>query len=458
VSTTSGSTSERAVWSVSELSRRLSATLEERFSTVWVEGEISNFKVYGSGHAYFTLKDEGAQLRAVLFRNRVRRVRFEPADGLHVLAFGAVEIYAQRGEYQLVVELLEPRGLGALQLAFEQLKERLGREGLFDPARKRGLPRFPRKIGIVTSPSGAALHDMLRVIGRRFGELHVVVAPAKVQGEGAAAEVAQGIRELNALGGVDVIIVGRGGGSLEDLWAFNDEMLARTIAASKIPVISAVGHEVDYTIADFVADVRAATPSQAAELVVREKQAVAESVGELRRRLVRAMSRRLQAPRDRLEAVRERRVLTDPRRPLLELSRRVDEATDRLLRAAKSSLRHAAHRVELATRDLRSQNPVARTRQDRRRLDDLAGQLDRALARGLDRRRHRVAGVVGRLNSLSPLAVLSRGYSLTLTASGEIVRSARQVAVGDEVGVMLHEGSLAARVTARKEHDDRPQV
>jgi exodeoxyribonuclease VII large subunit len=458
VSTTSGRPSERAVWSVSELSRRLSATFEERFPAVWVEGEISNFKVYGSGHAYFTLKDEGAQLRAVLFRNRVRRVRFEPADGLHVLAFGAVELYAQRGEYQLVVELLEPRGLGALQLAFEQLKERLGREGLFDPARKRGLPRFPRKIGIVTSPSGAALHDMLRVIRRRFGEIHVVVAPAKVQGEGAAAEVAQGIRELNALGGVDVIIVGRGGGSLEDLWAFNDEMLARTIAASKIPVISAVGHEVDYTIADFVADVRAATPSQAAELVVREKQAVAESVGELRRRLVRAMSRRLQAQRDRLEAVRERRVLTDPRRPLRELTRRLDEAAARLVRAAKSSLRHAAHRVELATRDLRSHNPVARTRQDRRRLDDLAGRLDRGLARGLDRRRHRLAGVVGRLDSLSPLAVLSRGYSLTLTAAGEIVRSARQVAVGDEVGVMLHEGSLAARVTARKEHDDRPQV
>jgi len=458
VSPTSGRTSERAVWSVSELSRRLAATLDERFPTVWVEGEISNFKVYGSGHAYFTLKDEGAQLRAVLFRNRVRRIRFEPADGLHVLAFGAVEIYAQRGEYQLVVELLEPRGLGALQLAFEQLKERLGREGLFDAARKRALPRFPRKIGVVTSPSGAALHDMLRVIGRRFGEIHVVVAPAKVQGDGAAQEIAQGVRELNALGGVDVIIVGRGGGSLEDLWAFNDEMLARTIAASKIPVISAVGHEVDYTIADFVADVRAATPSQAAELVVREKQAVAESVGELRRRLVRAMSRRLEAQRDRLEAVRERRVLTDPRRPLRELTRRLDEATARLLRAAKSSLRHAAHRVELATRDLRGRNPVARTRQDRRRLDDLAGRLDRALARGLDRRRHRLVGVAGRLDSLSPLAVLGRGYSLTLTASGAIVRSAGQVAVGDEVGVILHEGRLAARVTARKERDDRPQV
>jgi exodeoxyribonuclease VII large subunit len=449
---------DRVVWSVSELSRRLSATLEERFPTVWVEGEISNFKVYGSGHAYFTLKDENAQLRAVLFRNRMRRIRFEPADGLHVLAFGAIELYPQRGEFQLVVELLEPRGLGALQLAFEQLKERLGREGLFDAARKRPLPRFPRKIGIVTSPRGAALHDMLRVIGRRFGEIHVVLAPAKVQGDGAAAEVAQGIRELNALGGVDVIIVGRGGGSLEDLWAFNDEMLARTIAVSKIPVISAVGHEVDFTIADFVADVRAATPSQAAELVVREKRAVADSVGELGRRLVRAMHRRLEAQRARLDAVRERRVLTDPHRPLRDLTRRLDDATARLTRAARASLRHAAHRVELATRDLRARNPVARTRHDRRRLDDLAGRLDRALARGVDRRRHRMNGVAGRLNSLSPLAVLGRGYSLTLTASGEIVRSVTQVAVGDEIGVMLDEGRLEARVTERKEHDERPEV
>jgi exodeoxyribonuclease VII large subunit len=458
VSTPSGSTSGRTIWSVSELSRQLSMALEERFPTVWVEGEISNFKVYGSGHAYFTLKDEGAQLRAVLFRNRMRRIRFQPGDGLHVLAFGAIEIYPQRGEYQLVVELLEPRGLGALQLAFEQLKERLGREGLFDPARKRPLPRFPRKIGIVTSPRGAALHDMLRVIGRRFGEIHVVLAPAKVQGDGAAAEVAQGIRELNALGGVDVIIVGRGGGSLEDLASFNDEMLARTIAASKIPVISAVGHEVDFTIADFVADVRAATPSQAAELVVREKRAVAESVGDLRRRLVRAMSRRLQVHRARLDAVRERRVLTDPHRPLRDLTRRLDEAAARLSRAARASLRHAAHALELATRDLRARNPVVRTRHDRRRLDDLRGRLERALARGLDRRRHRLVGAAGRLNSLSPLAVLGRGYSLTLKASGEIVRSVGQVAVGDEVSVMLHEGRLDARVTARKEHDERPQV
>src|SRR3989475_4607978 len=303
-------TAERTVLSVSQLTDQLRGVVEEKFPAVWVEGEISNFRLYTSGHAYFTLKDENAQLRAVLFRTRMRRLRFEPGDGQHVLAFRSLEVYAQRGEYQLVVELLEPRGLGALQLAFEQLKQRLGAEGLFDPARKRPLPRFPRKIGIVTSPSGAAIRDMLRVIGRRFGDIHIVLAPARVQGEGAAAEVAQGIRELNALGGVDVIIIGRGGGSLEDLWAFNDEMLARTIAASKIPVISAVGHEVDFTIADFVADLRAATPSQAAELVVREKRAVAESVGELRGRLVRAMTRRLEAQRDRLEAVRARPVLT----------------------------------------------------------------------------------------------------------------------------------------------------
>jgi exodeoxyribonuclease VII large subunit len=449
---------QRAVLTVSALSARLREVLEERFPAVWVEGEISNFKLYTSGHAYFTLKDETAQLRCVLFRNRGRRIRFEPTDGLHVLAFGSVEVYAQRGEYQLVVELLEPRGLGALQLAFEQLKERLQREGLFDPARKRSLPRFPRKIGIVTSPTGAALRDMLRVIGRRFGEIHIVIAPARVQGEGAAQEVAQGVRELNALGGVDVIIVGRGGGSLEDLWAFNDEMLARTIAVSKVPVISAVGHEVDVTIADFVADLRAPTPSAAAELVVREKQAVADSVAHLGRRLTAVMRHRLARERERLEAARRRRVLTDARRPLRDLERRVDDATARLRRAIAAAVRHAAHRVELAARGLRAQSPVARTAADRRRLTDLVARLDRGLGRQVDRARHRLGGSVGRLHSLSPLAVLARGYSLTRLPSGEIVRSARQVAAGDAVTVLLDQGSLACRVSATKEHDDRPEI
>src|SRR3990172_5254957 len=285
--------SERAVLTVSELTAQLRAVLEERFPTVWVDGEISNYRLYGSGHAYFTLKDADSQLRCVLFRNRGRRIRFEPADGLHVMAFGSVEVYAQRGEYQLVVELLEPKGLGALQLAFEQLKARLQGEGLFDRARKRDLPRFPKKIGIVTSPSGAAIRDMLRVIGRRFGELHIVIAGCRVQGDGAAEEIAQAVRDLNALGDVDVIIDGRGGGSLEGPWAFNEEAVARAIAASKAPVISAVGHEVDFTIADFVADLRAPTPSAAAELVVREKQAVVDALAELRSRLEHAATRPL---------------------------------------------------------------------------------------------------------------------------------------------------------------------
>jgi exodeoxyribonuclease VII large subunit len=228
---------DRKVLTVSELTERIGEVLEDRFPAVWVEGEISNFYLHGSGHAYFTLKDADAQLRAVLFRTRMRRVKFEPTDGLHVLAFGAIEVYRQRGEISLVVELLEPKGLGALQLAFEQLKTRLAAEGLFDQARKRELPRFPRRIGIATSPTGAAIQDMLRVIGRRFGELNIVISPCKVQGDGAAEEIAQAIRDLNALGDVDVIIVGRGGGSIEDLAAFNEEVVARAIAGSKVPVV-----------------------------------------------------------------------------------------------------------------------------------------------------------------------------------------------------------------------------
>jgi exodeoxyribonuclease VII large subunit len=296
------------------------------------------------------------------------------------------------------------------------------------------------------------------VIGRRFGEIHIVLAPARVQGDGAAAEIAQGVRELNALGGVDVIIVGRGGGSLEDLWAFNDEMLARTIAASKIPVISAVGHEVDFTIADFVADLRAPTPSAAAALVVREKRAVADAVSDLGRRLGAAMERRVTRERERVDAMRRRRVLTDARRPLRDLERRVDDATARLRRAIVTAVRHAAHRVELAARGLRAQSPVARTLGDRRRLDDLSARLERAVARQLDRGRHRVGGTAGRLHSLSPLAVLGRGYSLTRLPSGEIVRSVRQVGVGDDVDVLLSEGTLACRVRATKERDERPEI
>ena len=425
----------RAVLTVSELTRRLQETLEERFPAVWIEGEISNYRLYGSGHAYFTLKDADSQIRAVLFRNRGRRIKFEPADGLHVMAFGSIEVYPQRGEYQLVIELLEPKGLGALQLAFEQLKARLQAEGLFDQARKRELPRFPRKIGIVTSPSGAAIRDMLRVIGRRFGELHIVIAPCRVQGDGAAEEIAQGLRDLNALGGVDIIIVGRGGGSLEDLWAFNEEAVARAIAASKVPVVSAVGHEVDFTISDFVADLRAPTPSAAAELVVREKQAVVDSLVQLRARLERFAAR-----------------------PLRDLERRVDELTTRLRREMRGELGRAGHRVALATRALRASDPVARVAGDRHRLESLQSRLVTALTRRRDRARYSLRSAVGRLDSLSPLAVLGRGYSLTRTPTGEVVHSPAQVQIGDAIRVLLHRGSLDAHVTDTKEQDDRPQV
>jgi len=449
---------ERAIFTVSQLTSRIRDILEAGFPAVWVEGEISNFKLYESGHAYFTLKDESAQIRAVLFRNRARRIRFEPGDGLHVLALGSLEVYAARGEYQLVVEILEPRGLGALQLAFAQLKARLASEGLFDPARKRSLPRFPRKIGIVTSPSGAALRDMLRVIGRRFGDLHIVIASARVQGEGAAEDVVAALHDLNGLGDVDVIIVGRGGGSLEDLWAFNEEVVARAIVGSKAPVISAVGHEVDVTIADFVADLRAPTPSAAAELVVREKAAVQERLRDLRRQLGRAMSRRLAGSRDRFDALARRRVLTDPARPVRDLVRRVDDGRARLERAALAALRRAVHQIEVATAGLRTAGPFTRLTTGRHRLDRLHARLGGEMGRALARSHERLRIAAGRLDSLSPLAVLGRGYSLTRRPSGEIVRRAGEVAAGDDVQVLLHEGRLDCLVTGTQEKDDRPHV
>jgi exodeoxyribonuclease VII large subunit len=451
-------TDGRVVLTVSELGERLRQVVEEKFPAVWVEGEISNFKRYPSGHAYFTLKDANAQLRAILFRARGRRLRFEPGDGHHVLAFGSLEVYAQRGDYSLVVELLEPRGVGALQVAFEQLKARLAEEGLFNAARKRSLPRFPHKIGIVTSPTGAAIRDMLRVIGRRFAGLHIVIAPASVQGDGAAEDIVHGIEALNGLGDVDVIIVGRGGGSLEDLWAFNEEIVARALVASKAPVISAVGHEADFTIADFVADLRAPTPSAAAELVVKEKQAVVDGVADLGDRLRRAVHGRLERQRDRLEALARRRVLTDPARPLRDLERKVDDARARLVRAATAAMGRARHRTDLTTARLRAASPFTRLATGRHRLERLEAVMRGGIGRRLTASQHRLSATVGRLGSLSPLGVLARGYSLTRTAEGHVVKSHREVAAGDAVHVLLGEGSLNCRVERTKERDDRPQV
>ncbi len=451
--------SERVVCTVSELAMRIKASLEDRFPAVWVEGEISNLRTPSSGHAYFTLKDDGAQLRCVLFRGRGRRVAFQPEDGMQVLAFGGLDVYIARGEYQLVVELLEPKGVGALQLAFEQLKRRLEAEGLFDAARKRPLPSFPRTIGIVTSPTGAAVRDMLHVIGRRFADLRILITPVRVQGEEAPGEIVRALRDLQEVADLDVVIVGRGGGSIEDLWAFNDERVARAIAACRVPVISAVGHETDFTIADFVADLRAPTPSAAAELVVQEKLQVIRALCDLYEGLKQAMAGRLERERERVESLAKRRVLTDAARALRDLHRRLDDLSARLALGVRGSQRQVAHRLSLARNALRSLNPVARIANGTALLSQLRGRLASAAVNRVKASRHRFDAAAGQLDSLSPLAVLGRGYSLTrLLPSGAIVRSAAQARPGDAIEILLHQGVLDARVERLKERDDRHQV
>jgi len=449
---------ERAVFTVSELTFRIKGALEEGFPALWVEGEISNLRLPSSGHAYFTLKDDVAQLRCVLFRGRGRRVRFALEDGLQVLAFGGLDVYANRGEYQLVVELMEPKGAGALQLAFEQLKRKLEAEGLFDAARKRPLPTFPRTIGIVTSPSGAALRDMLHIIGRRFANLTVLVAPVRVQGLEAPGEIAAAIRNLCEVADVDVVIVGRGGGSIEDLWAFNSEGVARAIAACRVPVISAVGHETDFTIADFVADLRAPTPSGAAELVVREKLHVIRALAELYDRLRQAMVSQVERGRERALFLARRRVLTEPARVLSERHRRLDDLAARLRAAARATHRHADHRVALATNTLSSLHPLARISQGVVVLAQLKSRLGAGGGHCVKASRHRLEAAVGRLQSLSPLAVLGRGYSLTRLASGAVVTRATEAHPGDAIEIVLHEGTLGARVEQIKERDERHHI
>jgi exodeoxyribonuclease VII large subunit len=436
----------RRILTVSELTRAVKDTLEGRFGGLWVEGEVSNLRVHSSGHVYFTLKDEEAQVRAVLFRGRVRRLRFEPADGLHVLAFGRLDVYAVRGEYQLVCEVLEPKGLGALQLAFEQLKARLAAEGLFDPARKRPLPAVPRRVGLITSPTGAAVRDFLRIVTRRFAGLQVLVCPVRVQGDTAASEIAEALATLNRLGGLDVIVLARGGGSLEDLWAFNEEAVARAIAESKVPVVSAVGHETDITIADFVADLRAPTPSAAAELVVREKTELVRQLVALRARLGRAMGQRAGRLADRLADFRRRRVLTDPGRPLRDWARRVDDLGTRLGGAMARYDARARERLGRAARALRPALLAAPVRHQRRLAGQLGGRIERGIRSDTARRRHAVEALAARLDGLSPLACLARGYAIAALPSGEVLIRASRVRAGERVTVRLHEGSLGCRV------------
>jgi exodeoxyribonuclease VII large subunit len=418
---------------------------------VWVEGEVSNLKLASSGHWYFSLKDEKSQIRAVVWKMDTRFVRFRPKDGMKVLARGQLRVYPPRGEYQISVQVLEPLGKGSLQQAFEELKERLENEGLFDPARKRPLPMLPHRIGVVTSPTGAVLRDILRVLRSRYLNLEVLVYPALVQGEGAAAEIVRGIRALNRLGGLDVIVLARGGGSLEDLWAFNEEAVARAIAASRIPTISAVGHETDFTIADFVADLRAATPSAAAERVVQAKADLQARIAALEERRDAALRLRLARVRARVEAAAAHRVFAAERGRLRVQAQRVDE----LSRRAEAGLARRVERGRAHARRLRERLEAFRfDRQLAARRERLARHSERLAAffhAGVERRRAALARLATSLGGLSPLAVLGRGYALVWDEAGRrLVRDAAEVGEGQGLRIRLHRGALRATVDSRE--------
>jgi exodeoxyribonuclease VII large subunit len=437
---------QRKIYSVSELSREIRGVFEEQFPDIWVSGEVSNYRPAGSGHLYFTLKDAGAQLRAVCFRNQARYLKFKPEDGLSVIARGRLSVYEARGEYQLIVEFLEPAGVGALQVAFEQLKAKLAAEGLFELARKKPLPLLPRTVGIVTSPTGAVIRDMLRVLRRRFRNVSVVLYPVRVQGEGAAAEIVQGIETLNRYPGVDVIVIARGGGSLEDLWAFNEESVARAIAASGLPVISGVGHETDFTIADFVADLRAPTPSAAAELVVHRKQDFVAELADRKRQLAQFMRLRLAEARHRLTELRLHRVFQTLATRLAERAQRVDEtvaALDAALSRRLNSARQELMRISpgVVRFDFERLLKLRRTAVEARRRG-----LDEALQRRLMQSQNRLMHLGAMLGERNPLALLNRGYSITRDASGRIIRDAGTVAPGSDIAVRLAHGELGATV------------
>ena len=434
------------ILSVTELALLLRSALDSGVGTVWVAGEISNLKRPASGHLYFTLKDDQTQLSAVMFRSAAQVLVFQPADGMDVVVRARADLYPARGALQLYVESMEPRGLGALTLAFEQLKARLGAEGLFDETRKRPLPRWPRAVGIVTALHGAAIHDMRTVLGRRWAAATVVVRPVRVQGRGAAREIAAGIEDLNRLADVDVVIVGRGGGSLEDLWAFNEEVVARAIAASTVPVVSAVGHEVDFTIADFVADARAPTPSAAAALVVPDQAEVAGALARAEAGLRAALARRAGQARDRLRALDRR--LADPARRLRDLTLRVDELGARAGRALTRRL--AWDRRELASFGARLERtgPVARLRGASEQLDATVGRLRFAAAMRVRQARAALERTGAQLDALSPLACLERGYAIVRRgdAAGRVVSDAAALSVGETVTLVFARGRARARV------------
>jgi exodeoxyribonuclease VII large subunit len=437
----------RVVLTVSELNATIRDLLENQLHTVWVEGEISNARVWNTGHMYFTLKDGASQIKAVMFRSAVRYLKFKPEDGLKVVARGKVSVYDPKGEYQILCEHMEPKGLGSLQQAFEQLKKKLAAEGLFEQSRKRPLPALPRRIGLVTSIDGAALRDMIRVLRRRYPNAHLVISATRVQGEGAGREVAHAIRKVARIEAVDVIIVARGGGSLEDLWAFNEEVLARAIVASPVPVISGVGHETDFTICDFVADLRAPTPSAAAELVVRRKDEFFAHIDRIGGRLDAAMHHRLRRMETRLHLLEARPGYAGLEGRLAVRGRHVAELASALRRRIGQGVVTRTRRHEQLRRSLDQFDPRHRLAAIRTRLVSRDGRLEAAVRRRVNAAQTRLGAMAARIDGLSPLAVLGRGYSVTWDASRtRIIRDASTLKPGDPVSITLERGSVDATV------------
>jgi exodeoxyribonuclease VII large subunit len=445
----------RRIWKVGDLVSEVRLHIEREYGDLWVEGEISNLRPAPSGHVYFTLKDGDAQLPVVLFRKQASLLRFRPADGLHVLLRGKISVYEQRGQMQLVAEFLEPVGTGSLQIAFEQLKQRLEARGLFDPARKKPLPAFPHCVGIVTSPTGAVIRDFLNIVNRRHAGLHVLVYPALVQGEPAAAEVAAGIAYFNRTRHADLIVIARGGGSLEDLAPFNTEFLAEAIASSELPVISAIGHETDFTIADFVADLRAPTPSAAAELVTTVLHNIADRIGNFDQRLQRAARFRLMQASTALARVQVESILIRERDQLRRRQQRVDDLTLRMQSHWGARHRGLADKLQQLSVRLLQQDVVSRTAVARERLASLEARALRAQHDHLRTLRDRQIGLARHLTALSPLAVLNRGYALVYDDHGALIKDAESVTEGQSIIARLARGRIHSQVSEIEKETQR---
>jgi exodeoxyribonuclease VII large subunit len=440
----------RRALTVSELTAKIRDLLARNFTDIAVQGEISNCREAQSGHIYFTLKDDRAQVRCVFFKQQQRGIKFRPEDGLQVTVRGSISVYEQRGEYQIYVEHIEPIGLGALQLAFEQLKKRLEAEGLFAADRKKPLPLLPGRIGVITSPRGAAVRDVVRILTRRFHNVHLTVYPVRVQGEGSGEEIVKALKFFNQKRLVDVLILARGGGSLEDLWAFNEEIVARAIAASEIPVISGVGHETDFTIADFVADMRASTPSAAAELVVQTRREFDKHIADLRETLAGIIRYRLLESSRRVHELAGRRAFRRPLDLLRQQRQRADEMTSRLALGLRARLEQSRKRFTAAHLRIASFNFRVKIVAFRLRLEKRAAELGVRAERFLRAKRERLERFRLQLEERSPLRVLERGYAIATDAAGNLLRDAANVALGDTVAIRLHRGRLSTEVK-RKE-------